>query len=60
MAKIWVNGFGWVMGGNPETGLKFTKQKAGAKPFDEMGKELLNVRIYIEQKMQSHYDLWLE
>jgi len=57
MIKVWVNHYGWIMGGNPDRGLKFTKHKAGAKPFEEFGKELLETRIFIEQKMQCHYDL---
>lgn len=57
MIKVWVNGYGWVWGGNEETGLKFTSAKIGAKPFDEFGKELFNLRCFIERKMKCNYDL---
>lgn len=55
--KIWVNGHGWICGGNPGKGLRFTKMKAGAKPFDEFSKETFETRIFIEQVMQCNYDL---
>lgn len=55
--KIWVNHYGWICGGNPDKGLRFTKMKAGAKPFDEFSKETFETRLYIEQKMQCNYDL---
>ena len=57
MVKIWVNHYGWICGGNPEKGLRFTKMKMGAKPFDEFSKETLETRIYIERVMQCNYDL---
>lgn len=60
MTKIFVNHFGWVMDGTPKTGLKFTKHKAGAKPFDDFGKELFNVRFYIERTIKANYDLITE
>ena len=31
--------------------------KAGAKPFDEFGKELFNLRVFIEQNRQCNYDI---
>lgn len=49
--KIWVNHYGWICGGNPEKGLRFTKMKMGAKPFDEFSKETLETRIYIERSV---------
>jgi hypothetical protein len=55
--RIFVNHYGWVCGGSPEVGLKFTKIKAGAKPFEEYSKELFETRIFIERKMQCNYDL---
>lgn len=57
MIKVWVNHYGWIMGGDPDRGFRFTKAKDGAKPFEEFGKELLNVRICIERNMQCNYDL---
>lgn len=57
MVIVWVNHYGWVMGGSPEKGLRFTMHKAGAKPFDEFGKELFNTRYFIENKMQCNYDV---
>lgn len=57
MVRIYVNHYGWVMGGSPETGLKFTPHKAGAKPFPSFSKELMETRIYIEGKMLCHYDI---
>lgn len=56
--KVFVNHYGWICGGSLETGLKFTRYRAGAKTFDEYGKELLETRIYIENKLQCHYDLY--
>lgn len=55
--KVYVNHYGWVCGGNPETGLKFARSRASAKPYEEFGKELLEIRIYIERVMRCHYDL---
>lgn len=55
--RIWVNHYGWVCGGSPEDGLKFTKFKAGAKPFEEYSKETLETRIYIERVLKCNYDL---
>lgn len=59
MIRLYVNNRGWVMGGSPEKGLKFTRFKAGARPFDEIAdcKALLETRIYIEEKLQCHYDV---
>ena len=57
MTKIYVNGHGWVMGGNKEKGLKFTSHETGAKPFDLFSKELFEVRFYIERSMKCNYDL---
>ena len=57
MVKIWVNHYGWIMGGDPDRGFKFTKHKVGAKPFEDHSKELLNVRICIEREMMCNYDI---
>lgn len=61
--KIYVNHYGWVMGVNRTdgavTGLRFTKVKAGAKPFagDWIGdKETDSVLYYIENTMRCAYD----
>ena len=57
---IWVNHYGWIMGekhdGDALTGLRFTKAREGAKPYDEGGEALMNVRRYVEE-MGCHYDL---
>lgn len=55
--KIWVNHYGWICGGSPDNGLRFTKMKMGAKPFDEFSKETFETCIYIERVMQCNYDL---
>lgn len=61
MSTIWVNGHGWVMGGDAVRGLRFTKIKAGAKPFagikEDYKTELFDVCKYIEIKMQCNYDI---
>ena len=61
--KIWVNHYGWIMGGNPEKGFRFTKQKDGAKPFSgdklDTRSELFAVCKFIELEMLCNYDLVL-
>lgn len=61
MTKIWVNHYGWIMGGNPEKGFRFTKQKAGAKPFSgdkwDNRSELYAACKFIELEMMCNYDL---
>lgn len=65
MLKLYVNNHGWVMGverdrkNNNVSGLRFTKHKAGAKPFkgDWMAdKEAFAVMDFIEEKMMCNYD----
>ena len=61
MTKIWVNHYGWIMGGNVKNGFKFTKTKMGAKPFSgnklDCRSELFATCKFIEMKMQCNYDL---
>lgn len=61
MLKIWVNHYGWVMYGDPQKGLRFTKHKDGAKPFQgdkwDTRSELFGVCDYIERHMMCNYDL---
>lgn len=61
MTKIWVNHYGWIMGGNAKNGFKFTKTKMGAKPFSgnksDYRSELFDTCKFIEMKMQCNYDL---
>lgn len=61
MTRIFVNGYGWIMGGNTEVGLRFTKSKIGAKPFTgsqmDSRSELFSTVKYIEMTMKCNYDL---
>ena len=61
MTKIWVNHYGWIMGGDTKKGFRFTKLKAGAKPIRgdklDMHSELFDVCKYVEIKMMCNYDL---
>lgn len=61
MVRIFVNHYGWVVGGNAEKGLRFTNLKAGAKPFTgsvmDYRSELFSVVKHIEMNMQCNYDL---
>jgi len=63
MMKIYVNHYGWVMGikrdGQRVTGLKFTKHKEGAKPFEgdwDTNPDLFGVLYYIENTLKCHVD----
>ena len=55
---VWVNHCGWIMGeirdGGAIVGLRFTKARAGAKPYDEGALE--EVLRYVEGT-GCHYDL---
>lgn len=55
---VWVNHCGWIMGeirtDGAVTGLRFTKARAGAKPYDESTLE--EVLRYVEGT-GCHYDL---
>ena len=62
--RIYVNGHGWVMGvtrddDNNVTGVRFTKWRAGAKPFKgdwQTDEEVEDVLRYIEGIMKCHVD----
>lgn len=63
MIKLYVNNHGWVMVIEREndniTGLRYTKHKAGAKPFKGDWfecKEAFEVMDYIEEKLKCNYD----
>ena len=53
--KIYCYRYGWVMGFNPVTGLRFTQQKEGAKPFEPESEELEDVCIWIEHNLMTSY-----
>ena len=59
MVRVYVNNRGWVMGYNRKTGeIKYTKHKAGAKPFSHTeDKDLTELRIQIEHTIMCNYDL---
>lgn len=61
MVKVWVNGHGWIMGGNDKNGYRFTRAKAGAKPFTadkcDYRSDLYRVCKYVESVMQCNYDI---
>lgn len=56
MRILYVNHYGWIVGGTPETGLRFTKHREGAKPFDPYSNEYFDVCYYIENTLKCNYD----
>lgn len=59
MVAVYVNNRGWVMMYNVKTNaIKYTKHKAGAKPFEsEHEKDLTELRIFIERQLMCNYDI---
>ncbi len=59
MVLVYVNNRGWVMMYNAKANaIKYTKYKAGAKPFEsEYSKDLIELRIYIERELMCNYDI---
>lgn len=55
MIVIWVNHYGWILGGNAEKGLRFTRQRAGAKPFEPYSKDYIETMRYVEGVMQCNW-----
>lgn len=56
MIKVYVNNRGWVMMYNGGE-IRYTKHKAGAKPFPIGDKLLEALRIQIEHTIMCNYDL---
>lgn len=61
--KIYVNHYGWVMGiirtGKDVIGLKFTKHKAGAKPFKgdwDVDGDAYDALRYAKNTLKCHVD----
>lgn len=56
MIKVYVNNRGWVMGYSGGE-IRYTRHKAGAKPFTIGDKLLERLRIQIEHTIMCNYDL---
>lgn len=60
MIRVYVNGHGYVMGGNPEKGYRFTHMKESAKPFEKGSdydphSELYQFKFWIEHNLMANY-----
>ena len=58
MIVLYVNHYGWLMGGSINKGFKFAKTKAGAKPLDERQpyNETEQIIDFIRNKMGCNVD----